>query len=170
MQQAGLEEQIRVHVGDFHHLPFADGTFDVVFFFESSGYSYDRQQLFTEVYRVLRPGGSLYIKDIFCKEPPFSDQQQQELEEFDRIYAQKTPLLSETVEIISTVGFQTVESRDLREIVSIKDFVKAMFEYKHGFPFLSEFGKFHYHEFQCLPILIGQIKAYKLAAWLVENE
>lgn len=163
VQQTGLKEQIRVHIGDFHHLPFADGTFDVVCFFESSGYSYDRQQLFAEVYRVLRPEGSLYIEDVFCKEPPFSDQQQQELEEFNRVYVYKTPRISETVEVISAVGFQIVKSRNFSEIISTKDFVKAMFEYKHSFPFMSEFGKFHYRQFQCLAIFFGEVKAHKLA-------
>jgi ubiquinone/menaquinone biosynthesis C-methylase UbiE len=161
VQQADLANRIQVNIGDFHSLPFADRTFDIVFFFESTGYCCDRQQLFTEVYRVLRPGGTIYIKDVFSNELPLSEQQQQELAEFDRIYVYKTPRISETREAISAASFHEIESRDLGEVVSTKDFVKAMFQYKYGFPLLSDFGQAHYRNFQSLPIYFGQIKAIK---------
>lgn len=161
VQQAGLADRIQVHIGDFHHLPFADKVFDLVFFLESSGYSYDHQQLFAEVYRVLRPGGKLYIKDGFSKELPLTNQEQQELAEFDRVYVYKTARMNQTVEAISAVGFQKVISRDLSEIFSTKEIDKTMLEYKHGFPCLTEFGKFHYRQFQCLPTFFGEIKACK---------
>ncbi|HEY9608787.1 MAG TPA: methyltransferase domain-containing protein [Allocoleopsis sp.] len=161
VQQARLAERIQVHVGDFHNLPFANEVFNLVFFLESIGYSYDYQRLFAEVYRVLRPGGSLYIKDVFSKEFPLSNQEQQELAEFDRVYAQKTPSLSKVLEKISGIGFEKVISRDLSEILSAQEFNNAMIEFKNGFSCLTEFGKFHYRQFQCLPIFFGEIKAYK---------
>jgi ubiquinone/menaquinone biosynthesis C-methylase UbiE len=161
VQQVGLADRIQVHLGDFHHLPFADEVFDLVFFFESSGYSYDHQCLFAEVYRVLRPGGTLYIKEPFSKEPPLSDQEQQELAELNSIYVYKIARMSEVVKAISTVGFEKVISRDLSEILNTKEIDRTMFEDKHGFPCLTEFGKFHYRQFQCLPTFFGEIKASK---------
>lgn len=161
VQQAGLANRIQVHVGDFHYLPFADGVFDLVFFLESSGYSYDHQRLFSEVYRVLRPGGSLYIKEPFTKSSPLSNQEQQELAEFNQIYVYKTALMSDVVRAISVAGFGNVTSRDLSEVLSTQQMYKTMFESKHGFPSLTEFGKFHYRQFKCLPIFFGEIKAYK---------
>ncbi|UBF28794.1 methyltransferase domain-containing protein [Kovacikia minuta CCNUW1] len=163
VQQAGLAEQIQIQIGDYHDLPFAEETFDIVFFFESSGHSYDHQRLFREVDRVLRPGGTLYIKDVFCKELPLSDQEQQELAEFNQIYVYRTPCMSETIKAISDTGFQVLESRDFSGIISTKNTAKAMFEYQHGFPFLSEFGKFHYRYFKKLPVFFGDIKALKPA-------
>lgn len=161
VQEAGLADQIQVHIGDFHHLPFADEVFDVVLFLESTGYSYDRQRLFAEVYRVLRPGGKLYIKDVFCKELPLSSQEEQEFAEFNRIYVYKTTKISEIREAIALAGFQEISSCDLREINSAKLFGKAMFEYKNGLPYLTEFGEFHYRQFQSLPVFFGEIKARK---------
>src|SRR5438105_932352 len=57
VRAAGLGERVRLYLGDYHALPFVDESFDAVVFFESSGYSDDRTQLFAEVRRVLRPGG-----------------------------------------------------------------------------------------------------------------
>jgi ubiquinone/menaquinone biosynthesis C-methylase UbiE len=162
IHEAGLTEKIQVHIGDYHHLPFADETFDVVFFFESTGYSYDQQKLFTEAYRVLKKGGKLYIKDVFSKEPPLSEQEQQEILEFNRVYAQyQTPCLSETVEKVLSLGFHEVTHFDLNQIMSLEEFRKAMFEYKYGFPLLTEFGKVHYRSVQSLPVFFAEIKAYK---------
>lgn len=47
---------------DFHHVPLADGIADVVLFSESFGYG-DAERLVSEAYRLLKPGGKLFIKD-----------------------------------------------------------------------------------------------------------
>jgi len=162
IHEAGLTEKIQVHVGDYHQLPFVDETFDVVFFFESTGYSYDQQKLFAEVYRVLKKGGKLYVKDVFSKEPPLSEPEQQELADFNRIYAQyQTSPISETVEAISTCDFQEITTHDMSKIISLEKFGDTMYEYKYGFPFLTEFGKVHYRSFQSLPVFFAEIKACK---------
>lgn len=65
------------------------------------------------------------------------------------------------VATISAVGFQELTRRDVSNIISTKEVDKAMFEYKYGFPLLTEFGKVHYRPFQCLPVLFAEIKAVK---------
>jgi ubiquinone/menaquinone biosynthesis C-methylase UbiE len=82
VQEAGLSDRVRVQAGDYHYLPFAEKVFDVVFCIQSVSYSDNLQQMFQEVYRVLRPGGTLYIEDVFIPESPLSEQQQQEAEKF----------------------------------------------------------------------------------------
>ncbi len=49
--------------GDFNHLPFADGQFDVVFAVECLCHSTNVPRTLAEIYRVLRPGGRLVVFD-----------------------------------------------------------------------------------------------------------
>src|SRR5215218_11502731 len=73
--EAGLADRVRIHVADFHHLPFADASFDVAVYFEVTGYSPDRSALYRESARVLAPGGTVYVKDTFCREEPLTEEQ-----------------------------------------------------------------------------------------------
>ena len=161
VHQAGLSDRIKVHVGDFHHLPFTDGMFDLILFLESAVYSYDRQKLFAEAYRVLCPGGSIYIKEPYIKAVPLSQQQQKEIAEANRVYACRMARIDETMKVMSDIGFENITSCDLSEIASTKEFSEAMIESQHGFPFLTEFGKVHYRHFQHKPAFFGEVKARK---------
>ena len=71
IRAAALEERVTVTHGDFHHLAagFPPDTYDVVYFLESFGHSAAKPQALRSAWEVLRPGGLLYIKDLFAKEP-----------------------------------------------------------------------------------------------------
>ena len=161
VREARLGDRITVHVGDFHSLPFAEEVFNVVFFFGSIGYCYDRQHLFSEVYRVLRPGGSLYIKDPFLKEETLSEEDWHSIAEAEEIYAIKVYRMSELIESISQVGFEGITSDDLTSTVSNENYYKAMVEFKNRIPVLTEFGKSHYPKFSERPTFFGEVKARK---------
>ena len=70
VRQAGMAERVRVTYGDYHELPqlFTAATYDVVYFLESFGHSHDKRAALTAAWEMLRPGGALYIKDLFIKE------------------------------------------------------------------------------------------------------
>jgi ubiquinone/menaquinone biosynthesis C-methylase UbiE len=65
-QKSNAKERIQIRLGDAHHLPYEDGSFDVVitefmaFFLKPSA--------FKEFFRVLRPGGCLALAELMIHE------------------------------------------------------------------------------------------------------
>jgi ubiquinone/menaquinone biosynthesis C-methylase UbiE len=165
--EAGFTDCIRVHVGDYHQLSFEDETFDIVYFFESTGYSYNSVKLFTEVFRLLRFGGTLYIKDAFVKEEPLTEREKKELDEFNRIYVYDTQRLSETTSAIIKAGFEQVNTYDGRQIFDTAEFDKAIYQLSAAEESLTDFGEVHKTEFHDLPahfeppVYFAEIKAKK---------
>ncbi len=161
IQQARLSSRIQVYRGDYHDLPFFDSSFDVVFFFESAGYAYDRQRLFEEVFRVLRPRGKLYIKDVyFLDKEGASSEEKREMAEFNRIFAYKTPTLEEHISAIYSAGFEEIRSCKLIGFTASQS-SRYMITKINGQPALTEFGKHHYYPFKYLSLLFGEITARK---------
>jgi SAM-dependent methyltransferase len=60
---------VTLTLGDFHHLPYADASFDHVFCVEAFCYAQDLPQAFAEIARVLRPGGRLTLFDGYTPRP-----------------------------------------------------------------------------------------------------
>ncbi|HSM52354.1 MAG TPA: class I SAM-dependent methyltransferase, partial [Thermoanaerobaculia bacterium] len=64
---AGLEGRVAVTLGDFHRLEahYPEASFDAVLFLESMVHSDHPRRVLASAYHVLRPGGVLYVKDLF---------------------------------------------------------------------------------------------------------
>jgi SAM-dependent methyltransferase len=62
LARAGLGH-VRLALGDFHHLPYADASVDLVFCVEAFCYATDLPRALAEVRRVLRPGGRFMLHD-----------------------------------------------------------------------------------------------------------
>lgn len=67
--EAGLAERAVFQHGDAMKLPFPDTSFDAVMALESLCHMPDRQEVLTEVARVLAPGGRLVLTDVFERHP-----------------------------------------------------------------------------------------------------
>jgi cyclopropane fatty-acyl-phospholipid synthase-like methyltransferase len=154
--RAGLADRLHVVHGDYHAPPFADASFDAVLFLESIGYAAGLVPLLAGVRRVLRPGGSLYVKDVFRREALWCDQEREGLAWFDRAYAQRTPALSECAESAAAAGFADVRTRDLTGSVSTAHAWRAMFEGAGG---LTSFGRLHYRRHACVPVYFAELTA-----------
>lgn len=65
-----LQEKISVREADYHKLNevYPTNHFDRVYFLESFGHSNDKKKLLHAVWDVLKPGGMVYIKDLFRRE------------------------------------------------------------------------------------------------------
>lgn len=66
----GLAEQVKITLGDYHKLDelFENMQYDRVMFLESFGHSNNKAKLIDACWNVLKPGGKIYIKDLFVRE------------------------------------------------------------------------------------------------------
>jgi len=56
-EQQGASERVKLVQGDFMKLPFPDNSFDGVYAIEATCHAPDRNGVYSEIYRVLKPGG-----------------------------------------------------------------------------------------------------------------
>lgn len=54
-------------VGDAHHLPFEDNSFDAVVVMNAFEHYHDPNRVAAEIYRVLKPGGRLHVRTAFLQ-------------------------------------------------------------------------------------------------------
>jgi cyclopropane fatty-acyl-phospholipid synthase-like methyltransferase len=157
-KEAGLADRVRVHMADFHHLPFADHSFNVAIYLEVTGYSPDREALYREAARVLRPGGTVYVKEVFGPEGPLTEPQRLSVAAFDELWACRIPTLSETKRAMRAAGFVGIRSREF-PFVSMEHFYGSMVVRDEGGIRLNEFGQAFLRLFPDFPAFFGETKA-----------
>lgn len=64
----GLDDRIEVHMGSALDLPFADDSFDVVWMQNVGMNIADKQKLYAEIHRVLKPGGRYAFQEMVAGE------------------------------------------------------------------------------------------------------
>ncbi|MDE0129686.1 MAG: methyltransferase domain-containing protein [Gammaproteobacteria bacterium] len=142
--------RVRVQAGDYHKLPFPDRKFDCALFLESAGYSFRLKELFAEIARVLRDGGKIYIKDVFCRAGKLTVQEWRQIDAFRRIYVHATPSMEEMTSALGASGFTVASALDITPMIVTK-------------PREMEFGLPRFRPFSALPIHWGEIVAFKTA-------
>jgi ubiquinone/menaquinone biosynthesis C-methylase UbiE len=155
----GLSGRVQVTLADFHSLPFPDACFDVVYFLESSGYAFDPALVFSEAARVLRPGGRLYVKDVFRREEPLTEVEREDVARFDRTWAFRTAPMSSVRAALETAGFDEIESRDLSNCISTDHAVNAMAVLRGDELEPTRFGELHLAGYFCSAVFFGEFRA-----------
>uniref|UniRef100_A0A7S1HUX8 Methyltransferase n=1 Tax=Eutreptiella gymnastica TaxID=73025 RepID=A0A7S1HUX8_9EUGL len=104
--------------GDFMNMSFADETFDAAYAIEATCHAPNRVGVFSEMYRVMKPGGTLGLYEwVMTNEYNNQSSEQQAIklgiEHGDSIA--ELPHWSVVVDAIKEVGFEVVEHFDIAE-------------------------------------------------------
>ncbi|MBL0078693.1 MAG: class I SAM-dependent methyltransferase [Bacteroidetes bacterium] len=69
INEENLSDKITVHHHDYHKIDklFKKDFFDRIYFLESFGHSNNKEMLIKACWKVLKPGGEIYIKDLFIR-------------------------------------------------------------------------------------------------------
>ena len=104
-------ENIKFHVTDINNLPIDDGAVDVVISNGAINLSEDKEKVFQELHRVLRPGGRLQIADMVRETEVCSSSDADDESWADCV--QGTLSITKLLDIISGAGFIDVELLEL---------------------------------------------------------
>jgi len=162
IETAGLSDRVRVQVADYQQLPFGSESFDQVLFFESTGYASDLGRTYGESYRVLKPGGRLYVKDVFCRSTPLDVAQTEQMETFDELWGcVRSKTMDESVDAIVGAGFEVTLSTPMHDIGTNR-FAGSMFliDGSNGLR-PTELGAAFFRSGLNPPIEFGQIRAIR---------
>lgn len=152
IEKAGLRDRVRVKKGDFHKLDklYESNNFDTVFFLESLGYADSLETLLNGVYKVLKVGGCVYIKDYFFVPATSAEHftaQTQTAIEVRREYCYRLLDIEKLISILRKKGFYLVyiKRRDFSD-----DYTKA-----------GNFEKENGHGSVCLRAMINPFPLYE---------
>ncbi|MES2622262.1 MAG: class I SAM-dependent methyltransferase [Bacteroidota bacterium] len=105
-----LKGKVNIRQGDYHNIDEIYGTevFDRVLFLESFGHSTNKPLLIEKAFRVLKPGGILYIKDLFKREHPNAEDGKKIdriVDEINKAYCYQVADLHEVLAAIRRLNF-----------------------------------------------------------------
>ncbi|NJL42814.1 MAG: methyltransferase domain-containing protein [Pseudanabaena sp. RU_4_16] len=118
----GLQARSQFLVADAMSMPFADGSFDLVWSLESGEHMPDKEKFLQECYRVLKPGGT-FIFATWChrdiSDRPLNKHEQRHLQRIYDVYCLPyTISLSEYKAIAHRTNFQNIKTADWSQAVA----------------------------------------------------
>ena len=160
-EAAGVSTRVRFHRSDYQKLPFRDETYDQVLYFESTGYATCLGDAYREAFRVLKPGGRLYVKDVFCLSGALTKEQAIQMKAFDELWGcARSKTMDESVAEMTQAGFDLLSAAPIRDIGTDR-FVGSHFVFDQDGLRASELGDAFLLRDLDPPIEFGDIKAIK---------
>ncbi len=98
---------VEFRLGEIEHLPLADNSADIIMSNCVINLSPDKQQVYGDAFRALKPGGRLAISDVVAT-APLPDEIQQDLALLSACIG-GAATIDETVMMLDKVGFQDIE-------------------------------------------------------------
>jgi N-methyltransferase StaMA len=113
-----LADVVDFSVADMREMPFPDNTFDAAFAIESMCHVPDRTRAFTEIARVLRPGGCAVVTDFELRQP-ITDPAAVKRVAANVVKFELGPILprAEYEALVHAAGLEIAEFTDVREQV-----------------------------------------------------
>lgn len=110
IEEAGLQDKVHIQRADYHEMDklYPNNHFDRVIFLESFGHSNDKRKVIDAAWEVLKPGGFLYIKDLFEREAGGDDDQKrihEICEEINKAYQYAIADLHTIITLIRQKGY-----------------------------------------------------------------
>ena len=108
-EEAGLDHLLSFEYGDFHHLEYPDGSYDVVWSQDAFLHAVDKMAVLSECRRVLKPGGTLVFSDILVRrDTPEEDR----TIIYDRVKSPDIWDIEDYREGLSSLGLQVIREED----------------------------------------------------------
>eukprot|EP00824_Muranothrix_gubernata_P015686 TRINITY_DN327_c0_g1_i1.p1 TRINITY_DN327_c0_g1~~TRINITY_DN327_c0_g1_i1.p1 ORF type:complete len:359 (+),score=74.73 TRINITY_DN327_c0_g1_i1:38-1078(+) len=115
IQEAGLSHLCSFWKGDYMRMPFEDESYDAAFAMEATPHAPDKTALFTEIYRILKPGAKLAIAE-WCITDAYDARNEEHRRVKHGIEAGNAlpdlPPISEVRDAFKKSGFEILEAKD----------------------------------------------------------
>lgn len=157
-----VQEKVNVQRGDYHLLPeiFPRNHFDITYFLESFGHSYDQKKVLKGAWDVLKPGGILYIKDLFRRISDLPGHQKkidQEIDNINKHYRYNVADLYTTLHEVRKLGFVITALKTID--IKLEDFENLTIS--NDFQELTGIAKIEDWNTYIFPIEFYELKCYK---------
>lgn len=118
VEKEGLTDQVSFVKGDFMHMGFPDNTFDAVYAIEATCHAPSLEGIYSQIYRVLKPGGVFGVYEWLMTERYDNDNVQHRnirlgIEQGDSISNMEK--ISVALDAIKAAGFELEYNEDLAE-------------------------------------------------------
>ena len=110
IQQSAASSLVKVVEGDYHLLEkfYPENNFDIIYFLESFGHAHDHFKVLDSAWKVLKPGGTIYIKDLFIKKALHKGMElgiKREIDNINNAYHYNVPDLNAIIDYVRKKGY-----------------------------------------------------------------